>query len=57
MSAAWIALAVAAGVGALAFALKFFRPSGPRTDADFDLGNVSEGWLSEQRGRKDASGS
>jgi hypothetical protein len=53
MTATWIALAVIAGIGVLAFAIKYFRPTGHRTSADVDLGNVSEGWLSEQRARKD----
>lgn len=57
MEVAWIALAVAAALGALAFVIKRFFPSGRTASADVDLGNVSEGWLSEQRARKDPFGS
>jgi len=52
MNPEWIALGVAAVVGLLAWTIKRFL-AGHRASRDVDVGNVSEAWLSEQRGRKD----
>lgn len=52
MNRLWIALAGAATLVALAAAItRFVRH---RRSTDIDVGTVSEGWLSEQRGRKDS---
>jgi hypothetical protein len=47
----WIAIAVASGVVLAVFGL--WR-SGKRRGGTPDVGPVSEGWLAEQRGRKDS---
>ena len=47
----WIAVAVATG---LALAVVGLWRSGKRRRAALDVGSVSEGWLAEQRGRKDS---
>jgi hypothetical protein len=45
----WVGIAVAILVAVVAFARRSSAGSG--TD-DIDVGSVSEGWLSEQRGKK-----
>lgn len=50
---AWMAVALAVAVGLTVIGL-WRRPPGGRQSAVGDLGSVSEGWLSEQRGRKDS---
>jgi len=52
MNRLWIALAGAATLVALAAAIKRFVRH--KRSTDIDVGTVSEGWLSEQRGRKDS---
>jgi hypothetical protein len=52
MNRLWIALAGAATLVALAAAIKRFVRH--KRNTDIDVGTVSEGWLSEQRGRKDS---
>jgi hypothetical protein len=47
----WIVVVVAAAAGLVIAGLR--RRSG-RKSADVDVGSVSEGWLSEQRARKDS---
>jgi hypothetical protein len=47
----WLAIAVASGVVLAGFGL--WR-SGKRRGGTPDVGPVSEGWLAEQRGRKDS---
>ena len=47
----WVGVA-AAVVVALALAGRFWRPSRGGQSDHSDLGSVTEGWLSEQRGRK-----
>jgi hypothetical protein len=47
----WLAIAVASGVVLAVFGL--WR-SGKRRGGTPDVGSVSEGWLAEQRGRKDS---
>ena len=47
----WIVV-VAAAVGLLVAGLRR-RSSGSGKSAEVDVGSVSEGWLSEQRARKD----
>jgi hypothetical protein len=49
---AWIVVVVAAAAG-LVVAAGLRQRSG-RKSADVDVGSVSEGWLSEQRARKDS---
>jgi len=50
---AWIVVAVAALAGIVIAGLRRRSTGGGRA-ADVDVGPVSEGWLSEQRGRKDS---
>ena len=50
MNALWIGLAIATVVVGVAVAMRW---RGGRGSADVDVGSVSEGWLSEQRGQKD----
>jgi hypothetical protein len=49
----WLVVAVAA-VASLVIAGLRRRSSGAGRSADVEVGPVSEGWLSEQRGRKDS---
>jgi hypothetical protein len=53
MNAVWIGVAVATVVS-LAVAIKRLIARGEHPRADVDVGSVSEGWLSEQRSRKDS---
>jgi hypothetical protein len=52
MNRLWIALAGVATLAALAAAIRRFVRH--KRSMDIDVGTVSEGWLSEQRGRKDS---
>jgi hypothetical protein len=47
----WIVVIVAAAAGLVIAGL---RQRSGRKSADVDVGSVSEGWLSEQRARKDS---
>ena len=47
----WLAIAVASGV---VLAVVGLWHSGKRRGETFDMGRVSEGWLADQRGRKDS---
>jgi hypothetical protein len=49
----WIGIVVAVVVS-LAAAVMKRRVAAGRKSNDVDVGSVSEGWLSEQRGRKDS---
>jgi hypothetical protein len=52
MNVVWVGgVAIATVVVAVAVALRW---RGGRQSADVDVGPVSDGWLSEQRGRKDS---
>lgn len=53
MNLVWIGVAVAAVIG-LAVAIRRLVASAEGESADADLGTVSEGWLSDERGRKDS---
>lgn len=53
MSTLGIALAAAAALAAVITALKYLGPTSSGSSRDGSLGNVSEAWLSEERGRKD----
>jgi hypothetical protein len=48
----WIVVVVAAAAGLVIAGLR--QRSSGRKSADVDVGSVSEGWLSEQRARKDS---
>jgi len=50
---AWIVIVVAAATGLVIAGLRQ-RSSSGRKSSDVDVGSVSEGWLSEQRARKDS---
>jgi hypothetical protein len=56
MNAVWVGVGIAIAAVVVGFAVAI-RWRGGRGSADVDVGSVSEGWLAEQRGRKDAPGS
>lgn len=53
MNAVWLGVGIAIGTVVVGVAVAL-RWSGGRQSADVDVGSVSEGWLAEQRGRKDS---
>jgi hypothetical protein len=56
MPGLWLGIAVVVVAGLAVAALTKLRgsSSGGGKSADVDVGSVSEGWLSEHRGRKDS---
>jgi hypothetical protein len=54
MGAVWIGILLAAAGSVAVAVVARWRFGGQSKSADPDVGSVSEGWLSEQRARKDS---
>jgi hypothetical protein len=54
MGAVWIGILIAAAGGIAVAVVTRWAFGGQSKSADLDVGSVSEGWLSEQRARKDS---
>lgn len=54
MNIAWITLGAAVALVAVAATIRHLVTAAQRPPASADLGSVSEGWLSENRSRKDS---